>query len=228
MKSFRRLLPIAIGLLISTGLMACTNLQMDSQPTPSEPVSPTLSEDGTAPSPDAIASASWATILGATSAPEGWRVTPCENPNLLCVYEGDNLIGTVELFTQPVVGSAFEAMLTASEGEPTEALRAWTEELYASIERDRQIGDSTVQFSADPPEPVMVGNLPGLRYSYTTTHATGALVDRAIGYAATDGTTLYAIVTGVISGDPSGSFSSDEAVQQFTPHLAEIVENLRL
>jgi len=211
---------------MATGLIACSDMQTRSQPLQAEVVS----ADAVTQSPsDTISAAmpgSWSAILGPTSAPEGWQVTPCDNPVLLCVYRGDALIGSVELLAQPVAGSEFEAMLAESGGEPVEALQAWAVSHYEVIGRDRLLGDSAIQFSSAPPEAVTVGNLPGIRYGFTTTHANGVLIDRAIGYATTDGTTLYVIVTGVISQDPSGSFSSNEDAQQFEPYLAAIVQGL--
>lgn len=228
--------PFALAglLLASVGLIACSDLQMRPQPATPDQISSSTDSNGTlnetSPSPSnetsAPAPVSWSSILGSTSAPEGWRVEPCVNPSLLCVYQGEELMGTVELFSQPVAGSEFERILAEAQREPIVALRRWTDIQYESIRRDRQIGDSTIRFAAEPPEEVAVGNLQGIRYGFTNTHANGVLIDRAIGYAATDGTTLYVIATGVISQDPTGSFSSDEDAQIFLPHLATIVQNL--
>jgi hypothetical protein len=203
-------------------------LQMRPQPAPVPPE--TRSSTDPSSIPEAVTPASvpvsWSQILGETSAPEGWRVEPCVNPTLLCVYEGEEIIGTVELFTEPVAGSQFGQILEEEGGEPVPALQRWIESHYETIRSDRQIGIPTAQFSADPPEQVAVGNLQGLRYGFTTTHENGVLIDRSIGYMATDGTTLYVIATGVISQDPTGSFSRDEQAQQFLPHLAKIISDL--
>ncbi|MBD2060379.1 hypothetical protein H6F88_31030 [Oculatella sp. FACHB-28] len=234
MKILAFFLPLAAMSFAALGMAAYTELQMEPQPLPLEVTPSTkpneaiaqsqLSETTTTPS-DTL---SWSAVLGETSAPEGWQVTPCENPTLLCVYENGEILGTVILFSQPVDGSEFEPMLVESQGEPIAALRAWTESQYNSTERDRTANDSTISFVAEIPEEVTVGSLPGLHYGYTITHANGVLIDQVLGYVATDGTTLYAIVTGVISRSPAGSFSSDEAAQQFAPHLAEIVAGLEL
>lgn len=227
MKSSLRSLSLLSLLVIPLGLMACT-MQMRPQPAPIPPEN--ISSSGTSPVPEAVAPSSvpvsWSQILGETSAPEGWRVEPCVNPTLLCVYEGEEIIGTVELFTEPVAGSQFGQILEEEKGEPVPALQRWIESHYETIRSDRQLGIPTAQFSADTPEQVAVGNLEGLRYGFTTTHENGVLIDRSIGYMATDGTTLYGIATGVISQDPTGSFSSDEQAQEFLPHLAKIISGL--
>jgi hypothetical protein len=44
----------------------------------------------------------------------------------------------------------------------------------------------------------------------------------------TDGTMVHVFVTGVISGDPSGSFSDEELVETFEPHLDTIIQGLKL
>jgi hypothetical protein len=226
-------LPLAVVCLIPLGIAVYGELQMKPQPLPLA-ITPVAALDGaiahhtsetmTTPSEPL----SWSAVLGETSAPEDWQVTPCENPTLLCVYENNEILGTVILFSQPVANSEFEAILAQSQGEPIAALRSWIKYQYNSIESDRTLNDNTIRFSAESPEEVKVGTLPGLRYGYTTTHANGVLIDHAYGYVATDGTTLYAMVTGVISRSPAGSFSSDELAQQFAPHLAEIVAGLKL
>ncbi|MBD2155295.1 hypothetical protein [Leptolyngbya sp. FACHB-16] len=229
MKPSLRSLSLLGLLVIPFGLMACADLQMRPQPAPPSPDA-VSSPGNTASAPGAVAPSSvpvsWSQILGETSAPEGWRVEPCVNPTLLCVYEGDEIVGTVELFTEPVEGSQFGNILAEEGGQPIPALRRWIELHYETIRSDRQIGMPTTRFTSEPPEETAVGNLPGLRYGFTTTHENGALIDRSIGYMATDGTTLYVIATGMISQDPAGSFSSQEKTQQFLPHLAKIISGL--
>jgi hypothetical protein len=234
MKILAFFLPLAALSFVALGIAAYTGLQMEPQPLPLEVTPSTTPNDAIAQSqlPETATTPSdtlsWSAVLGETSAPEGWQVTPCENPTLLCIYENGEILGTVILFSQPVANSEFEAMLTESQGEPIAALRSWIAYQYDTVERDRTINDSTISFVAETPEEVTVGNLPGLRYGYTTTHANGVLIDHVYGYVATDGTTLYAIITGVISRSPGGSFSNDEAAQQFAPHLAEMVARLKL
>ncbi|MBD0336260.1 MAG: hypothetical protein ICV62_12285 [Cyanobacteria bacterium Co-bin13] len=219
-----RLLSLSGSLLIIASLTACADLQMRPQPAPlpPEPVPPGAMSSIPTDLP------SWSAILGSTSAPAGWQVSPCENPTLLCVYVDGDIIGTVELFTETVAGSNFGAKMAEAGGDRDAALRAWATEFYTSIEQDRKLGAPTLQFSSQAPEAVPVGDLSGIRYSFTTNHANGTLADYSLGYAATDGTTLYVIATGMIAGDPTGSFSDYDALQQFEPHLAEIVEELTL
>lgn len=220
MKRLTSVLPLSGLLLVAVGLLGCAGMQTQPQP------EPLPTDQATSATPRELPS--WSAILGATSAPAGWQVSPCENPTLLCIYENGEIIGTVELFAEPVAGSAFEAKLEEAGGDRVRALQGWLADHYATIESDRKLGAPELKFTSESPEPAAVGSLEGLRYGFTTTFANGNLADRTRGYAATDGTTLYVIATGVISGDPTGSFFSVEAAQQFEPYLAEIVAGLRL
>lgn len=233
MKLLTSILPLSGLLLATVGLLGCANPQTQPQPEPlpTEQAGPASTNSDSAATGDATLPAEqpgWAAILGETSAPAGWQVSPCINPTLLCVYENGEIIGTVELFVEPVEGSNFGTQLAESGGDQARALEAWVADHYNTIESDRKIGAPELKFTTEAPEPAAVGSLPGLRYGFTTTHANGNLADRTRGYVATDGTTLYVIVTGVINGDPTGSFSNIEAAQQFEPYLAEIVAGLTL
>ncbi|MBD2259442.1 hypothetical protein [Pseudanabaena sp. FACHB-2040] len=219
-----RLLSLSGILIIASGLVACADLQMRPQPEPlpPEPVPP----GAVSPGPNGMHS--WSAMLGPTSVPAGWQVIPCDNPTLLCVYVDGDIVGTVELFTETVAGSSFGAKLAEAGGDQDVALKAWATDFYASMEQDRTMGAPTLKFSSQAPEVAPVGSLSGIRYSFSTSHDNGTLADYSLGYAATDGTTLYVIATGLIVGDPTGSFSDYEAMQQFEPHLAEIIAGLNL
>lgn len=180
---------------------------------------------------------SWNTILSATSAPAGWLVYACENPTLLCVQNNGELAGTVELIALPVQGSQFEQMMIDAGISPDaigadpqiqSVLQAWVGTHYATIQQDRQGADSGLRFSAQSPEAMPVGQLEGVRYEFTTTRSNGDLFERSVGYAATDGETLYVIVAALMNGDPTGTFSTDADLTAFEPHLDRIVAGLNL
>ncbi len=172
--------------------------------------------------------AGWADLLGPTSAPDGWQVAPCENPILLCVRANGEILGTVERFSHPL------SEVTGPEGVPTtptaqrQFLEDWVADHYAAMKSDRAGADPALQFSAESPEPSRIGSLSGLRYGYTITHPNGVVFDSTVGYVAIDGDQVYVFVTGVISGDPSGSFGDEADLAAFVPHLATIMEGLRL
>lgn len=210
---------MAAALLITT-LSACGQ----SPPSPQQPTPPDSSatdadstDTTTAPAPN------WAAILGETSAPANWQVQPCDVPTMLCVEANSELVGTVERFVTPVA-----ELNVPTDGSAESLLQSWVENQYETIQQDRETGDSTLTFTTQPPTGVSIGSLPGLRYGFTTTQSDGTLFDRTLGYVATDGEFLYVFATSAISGDPTGGFSSDEALTEFEPHFAEIVEGLNL
>ncbi|NJL49181.1 MAG: hypothetical protein HC929_19095 [Leptolyngbyaceae cyanobacterium SM2_5_2] len=174
----------------------------------------------------------WPDMLESASAPMGWQVTPCENSALLCVEAGEKFVGTVEFISYPLADiqrQTEESRSDASEANSDlETLRQWVANHYKTIQTDRAQADPTLVFLPRASEEVSVGGLPGLRYGFTIRHSSDILAERTVGYITTDGTTLYLFVTGLTNGDPAGTFLSDAALQQFEPHLAEIMAELSL
>ncbi|MBW4481315.1 MAG: hypothetical protein KME14_02105 [Tildeniella torsiva UHER 1998/13D] len=206
--------PTLVGIsLLTTALLAC---------------SPAPPQETPVPQDEAATPSGWANILGPISAPPNWQVEPCVNAVLLCVEDNSELIGTVERFSHPLSEVPVQGGLPLPAGSELEFLQAWVSDHYRTIEADRQVADPALQFVGETPVVMTVGTLPGLRYGYTITHPNGVLFDRGIGYVTTDGTMLHVFVTGVISGDPSGSFSDETAVETFEPHLDTIIQGLRL
>ncbi|HIK45463.1 MAG TPA: hypothetical protein IGR64_11345 [Leptolyngbyaceae cyanobacterium M65_K2018_010] len=186
---------------------------------------PPITED---PAAREVSVASWADLLGAVSAPDHWQVEPCENPALLCVRANGEILGTVERLSYPLSEANWPGEPPKTPEAQRQFLAAWVADHYTAIRRDRAGADPNLQFSAAAPTPARVGSLPGLRYGYTITHPNGVVFDRTVGYVATDGEQVYVFVTGVISGDPTGSFSNAEDLATFAPHLASLMEDLRL
>ena len=202
--------------LLTTALLACSA---------GPPTAPSETPD---PQNEAATPTNWADILGPISAPPNWQVEPCVNEVLLCVEADGDLIGTVERFSHPISEVPWQGSSLLAEGSELEFLQAWVSDHYRTIEEARQMADPTLKFVGETPVAISIGTLPGLRYDYTITHPNGALFDRGIGYVTTDGTMLHVFVTGVISGDPSGSFSDEGLVETFEPHLNTIIQGLRL
>ncbi|MEA5452489.1 hypothetical protein VB780_28205 [Leptolyngbya sp. CCNP1308] len=216
MKTSTRLPTLVSISLLTTVLLACS-----AKPPLAPPETPV-------PQGEAATLSGWADILGPISAPPNWQVKPCVNAVLLCVEANGELIGTVERFSHPISEVPVPGGLPLPEGSELEFLQAWVSNHYRTIEADRQVADPALKFVAETPTAISVGTLPGLRYDYTITHPNGALFDRSLGYVTTDGTMVHVFVTGVISGDPSGSFSDEELVETFTPHLNTIIQGLKL
>ncbi|MBD1915045.1 MULTISPECIES: hypothetical protein [Cyanophyceae] len=209
--------PALVGIsLLTTALLACSA---------GPPAAP---PETSAPQNEAATPSNWANILGPISAPPNWQVEPCVNEVLLCVEADGDLIGTVERFSHPLSEVPVQGGLPLPEGSELEFLQAWVSDHYRTIEADRQGADPALKFVGETPVAISIGTLPGLRYGYTITHPNGALFDRGIGYVTTDGTMLHVFATGVISGDPSGSFSDEELFETFLPHLNTTIQGLKL
>ena len=216
---FRRYWQISLLTVLASSIAACS-MQLAPQPYPSPLPSAT---------PATLSSMiAWNSILRTTSAPSGWQVSPCENLTLLCVQSNGQLVGTVELFTSSIAGSEFEKLLSEAGGSREAALQAWVQNHYDSIKRDRATGIPNVEFTLQPPTTVTIGQLPGLRYEFASRQSNNILYERTIGYVASDNDTLYVIVTGLINGDPAGTFSDNADLQEFQPHLDRIVAGLNL
>ncbi|WOD39569.1 hypothetical protein [Nodosilinea sp. E11] len=215
MKLFPQLPAVAGMVLFCMVLPACTGAP------PPSPI---------AESPAVVnaATTDWADLLGPTSAPENWQVEPCDNPVLLCVTANGEILGTVERFSHPFSEESWPGAVPTTPVAQRQFLEIWVADHYAAIKSDRAGADPNLQFSAVPPAPARVGRLPGLRYGYTITHPNGAVFDRTVGYVATDGEQIYVFVTGVIGGDPSGSFGNEADLAAFEPHLATLIAGLQL
>jgi hypothetical protein len=219
-------LPTLVGmLLLCHGAIACTG-SPPSSPAP-ENVSENVAGDVSIATPTDPA-IDWADLQGPTSAPDNWQVAPCENPVLLCVRMGDEIVGTVERFSYPFGEASWPGAVPSTPVAQRQFLEIWVADHYAAIKTDRAGADPSLQFSAITPTPARVGSLPGLHYGYTITYPNGSVFDRTVGYVATDGEQVYVFVTGVISGDPSGSFGDEGDLATFEPHLATIISGLRL
>ncbi|NEQ33903.1 MAG: hypothetical protein F6K04_23395 [Leptolyngbya sp. SIO4C5] len=214
-------IPAIAGAALVT-LMACSQ----APPMPQSGIPDTASSPTSATSTEAAKS--WADILETASAPAGWLVYPCDNPLLLCVEADGELVGTVEHLSYPLETVELQTPVEASAEEEFAFLQAWVAEHYDAIERDRQVGYANAIFAADTPTEISVGDLPGLRYGYSLTHANGTPIDEAVGYVTTDGERLHVFVTGVISQDPAGSISDPAALAEFKPHLDTIIQELLL
>lgn len=207
-------------LLLCTVLPACTG---------AAPTAP-ITEDPAIEEPTGVNGeiTGWADILGETSAPDGWQIIPCENPVLLCIQTDGEIFGTVERFSYPLSEVTLQGGAPKTPEAQRQFLEAWVADHYETIRSDRAGADPNLQFAEETPASVPVGSLAGLRYGYTITHPNGAVFDRSVGYVATDGDQVYVFVTGVISGDPSGSFGNEADFATFEPHLATMIEGLRL
>ncbi len=187
----------------------------------------------------------WKTILGAAPAPAGWRVGSCNGGNgpLLCVLAKGKLLGTAEGSIYPLESLPdFQKMLAKAGITPGSmniqspqhkaqilvTLRAWATDYYALFAKDRQPEyGNKVTFSAQKPQEVSVGKLPGLRYGFTGLKR-GGVHEQHLGYVAFDCRVLYVIKTGFDPLSETGTFKTLQTFRQFEPYLSRIVAGLRL
>lgn len=188
----------------------------------------------------------WKKILGEISAPNGWQVAPCQgNAPLLCVSSKGEILGTVEIGVYPVTNNPnFQKNLTVAgiplssninyqnpkyQAQVLQALRAWVEDLYATLAKDRQssYGDKIV-FSAYPQQQVSIGKLQGIHYGFIGLKQEGGVQEQHIGHVAFDGTKLYVINTAFDPGSVTGKFEKLENLAIFQPYLSAIAANLKL
>ena len=178
------------------------------------------------------------TILGPTPAPEGWQVQPCEGEApWLCISDGQDIVGYVELIVYPLdTHPDFQAILAELGLEPgTElqpddaraALAALAQDYLDIIREDRQITYPDDAFIPVEPEPVQVGQLPGLAFGFVRQNTAGEVQERYLNFNAFDGHVIYWLTAPY---DPANvtTFVSDEALTQFEPNLREIIAGLLL
>lgn len=178
------------------------------------------------------------TILGPAPAPEGWQVQPCEGEApLLCVSRDQEMLGAVELGVYPLDNhTEFQAILAELGVEPGvalppdeahAALSALAENYLAVIREDRQFTFPDDPFIPIGPEPVQVGQLPGMSVGFVHENSAGEVLERYLSYTAFDGHVIYWLTAPY---DPANitTFVSDEALTEFEPYLREIVAGLLL
>ncbi|MDQ5823772.1 MAG: hypothetical protein M3441_06105 [Chloroflexota bacterium] len=217
---------------------------IDRPETPEPGATTTPGDDGAGVGTDVVGSNLFKFILGEADAPEGLIVAPCDwDPPVLCVLEGSEVVGQVELFmshleTLPDFQKNLESEgLTPgsidyrnSEQAPgiVAALRTFVEDYHKSFEEDRRLtyGD-TATYTRLETQDASIADIPGLRYGFVVNDKEGKVLERWISFAAFDGTMLY-ILTPHYDPRSHTSFRSDEEVQSFEPYMREIAANLKL
>ena len=188
----------------------------------------------------------WTRALGKAQPPSPWRVAPCDRSSkapLLCVYDRQALVGTVELGTYLISSRPDLRQKLTEAGIPAKAnyaapkyrrqvaiaLKAWVEDYYAFFKDDRkaEYGNS-ITFTSQPPVQVSLGKMTGLRYGFSGIKQDNGIHEQRVGYVAFDGATLYIITTAFDAASETGKFKTLEAFQRFEPHLTKLVARLQL
>lgn len=186
----------------------------------------------------------WLSVLGKTSSPAGWSVSPCHYQKpFLCVYRSKLALGSVELqrrmYTDyPILQTQFEklglvpGLITYSnpndKAKVMTALKAVIEDYYQTIIKARtSTYGKAYKVQVEQPQEVKIGALPGLKYSFKGIDRSGQVREKYVGYMAFNGN-LYIITTSYDPAAKSQIFKDPGSLEQFEPHLKTIVENLKL
>jgi hypothetical protein len=240
---FALLIIVALGAV--AGVWAVTGQPTAPAATPSIPAPTPAEAEFSTPESVPNGGNPFASLLGATPAPPGWTVRPCEgDAPFLCALAGQDFIGSVELLWYSVADrSDFQQMLVEAGLEPgspldlgdpehasrvLSALSAMLTDHLAAIEQDRQlVYPDGLTFDQLDPQEIHIGELPGLFYGFAGLYDSGQVYERWLTYAAFDGEVLF-LVTAFFAPDVPGSFPGDEQILMFEPYLRQIVADLRL
>ena len=208
MQTFRRALSV---LLLASSAVGCSVSVAAGPPTPA-PASPAASP---APMP-AVASlrADWIDDEVEVRLDNGWVVRGCEGAApLLCVHDGDRILGDVELGQFP----AGEELLT---DDPVAALLAHGRDFLAGMEEDRAVGCPAFAFEAMPPTSAVVDGGPAARMGFALRDGAGREVERVIVHVTVRDGTLWS-VTASAYVDEGGCLPSE---QDFDPATLAVFE----
>jgi hypothetical protein len=186
----------------------------------------------------------WLSVLGKTSSPAGWNVSPCHEQNpKLCVYGNKLALGSVELqrktYTDyPILLTQFEqlgivpGLFTYSnpndKAKVLTALKAVIASYYQTITKDQASAyGKGYKVQVQQPEEVKIGELPGLKYGFKSIDSSGQVREKYVSYMAFNGN-LYMITTGYAPAAKTNTFKDLSSLEQFEPHLKTIVANLKL
>jgi hypothetical protein len=188
----------------------------------------------------------WKSILGKTVPAPDWDVAACKGTaSLLCVSSKTQHVGTVEIGVYPLEnqpnfqrmlaqagipsGSQLKNQSSSYQNQISTALKAWVMEHYTLISEDRQ-GEygNRIIFSPQPPQPVPVGKLKGMRYGFVGINPQGEIHEQHLGYVAFNGSALYVMTTAFDPTSETGKFEKLEDFRRFEPYLSSIVNNLKL
>lgn len=188
----------------------------------------------------------WTRALGKTKMPAPWRVAPCDSKSkapLLCVYDRDTLVGTVEMGTFLLSSRSDLRKKLTDAGIPAKAnyadpqyrsrmmtaLKAWVDDYYATFRTDRasEYG-KTITFTTQPPTQATIGKLTGLRYGFAGLKQNKDIHEQHIGYVAFDGSTLYVITTAFDVTSETGKFKQLADLRRFEPQLTKLLPKLQL
>jgi hypothetical protein len=161
--------------------------------------------------------------------PAGWTLKFCDGEGpFLCVEQGSEPIGSVELLRLPVERHSAVTGVIGRGGSELEALEAVAAEFVAVLSADRKIGHGAdYQLRADRAAGQVVLGRPGLRLVVEGRVADRTL-ERIVQYYAIYRDSLYLLAASAMpGGGPLGEFSIDD-LKAFEPLFAEVAAASRV
>lgn len=214
MRTNRRLLP---AVLFAAVAAACGTSQATP---PSDPAAPPAGELPPI-------QASWTDDTLEVILDNGWTIRSCEgDAPLLCVLDGDRLLGDIELAEYPAEGD-----LTGAE-DLAAALRARGRDFLRSMEEDREIGCPDFAFQeVDVRDATVAGGL-AVRTGFVLRDAGGREVERVVIYVTLHEGAMWVVNASAYRGDggclsPEQDFAPAD-LEAFEPHLDALVRGTPL
>lgn len=207
-----RALSLVIGLAL--GLAACT----DGPDLADTPTAPATDPDGTEdprPSPINVDWNDADTVVGLAN---GWHVVHCEgDAPLLCVHDGDTLLGVIEAASWPIDDEL--AAVLDSEGTDA-ALTRHVADYHDTFEADRTEGcGEDYEYVAHETERVTLAGTVAVRYGFSGLRD-GVEVERNVNVAGVLDGRLRLIVA--VANVPESCVHSDEFVELAPSQLARL------
>lgn len=190
---------------------------------PAEPSSPATPSAPASPADDEPVVASWTDDVTVTLG--DWTVGRCDEGDapLLCVRDGDQILGDLALHSFPMEPALEWVSLERAAQEQAETF-------VESFTSDRAEGCGDFTFTADPVRPTVVGGHPGSTTGFTLTDDDGRVVERVlVSITAYDGhywlvqTDAYVADGGCLPPSETDRSFAPEDLADVEPFLAAVI-----
>lgn len=213
----RRLAGVAT--VAALALTACTDGPAPSSAAPGVTPVPTSSST---PDPIGPLAVDWTDPDLAVELDNGWILRDCDgDAPLLCVHDGDDLLGVLEAGSSPLD----DELAGILETEGVEAtLRHHIAEHHGILSADRGRGCADgYRYEEHPTEPALLAGVPALRFG-SSGYAGDAEVERNVNYITIWGGQLRSI--SAVANDPGSCVHSDTLVELRPQELARLQPEL--
>lgn len=229
-SNVRRLLPAAIAVVALAG---CTDGSTASPtPAPTTPPSPTAAPAAPAPveepgtptaSPAGAVTVDWNDPDLDVPLAGGWSLRDClGDAPLLCVHDGDEVLGIIESLRTPL-GDELAATV-ATDGTEA-ALRSYIADYHGTFAADRAEGCAEgYGYEELPTELVTLAGSPALRYGFSGIAPDGTEAERNISYATIVDDELE--IVAAVSNSPASCVYSDTMTELTPDELRQLEPQL--